>query len=425
MSRISGRILLLWIGGFIVVLALAFIPTPPQAKLYPDFWTDSPAPNGIKGFYTLMAKQDTPVEIWKKPVQILPLDNKRSLMVMVEPSVEFEKEDIGRWQAWIENGNTLWLLIDDPDATLPFTGFLGSLESLESLESSGSSGSSGSQKEAPDDLTGEESPPDATTESLIGGLEAIAETQVKGFGELAGEYSVIVKSPERLRTETTDQVLLADEQGVVAFARHYGDGELIVCQGAVWVQNQHILQGDHLRVLLAFMERGSFQRIMFNEYVHGQVESAAFWGAFPLWMLVLALAGCLWLIFELWRRGMRFGAAEIPREDLIRLPDERIRALAAWYEQQGFYAESLAIQADFLLQSLSERWGVAAEKDELRLENILRRKLKQQEIGEWLEVYHRLSPNSPTGLPAAPSQRDFVAWSRRLSMMQNILRSEK
>jgi hypothetical protein len=187
------------------------------------------------------------------------------------------------------------------------------------------------------------------------------------------------------------------------------------------MQNQHILRDDHLRVLLATTEQSLYQRIMFNEYVHGQVVAAAFFSAFPLWVLALALAGCLWLFFELWRRGMRFGSVEIPRGDRVRLSDERLRALAAWYEQKKFYTESITIQAEFLRQNLSEKWGVAAENDELRLESILRRKLKEQEIGLWLDVYRRFSPSQPPDWLAALSQRDLIIWSRRFSMMQKTV----
>ncbi|MCL2337995.1 MAG: DUF4350 domain-containing protein [Firmicutes bacterium] len=400
MSRLSVQILLLGIAGCLIVLLLTLIPTPPQAKPYPDFWTNSPAPGGTKAFYNLLARQTIPVMTWKQPVQMLPAGSSRSLMIMVEPSFEFESKEIERWRAWMEKGNSLWLLVDYPDSALPFTV------------------SSANQSEAPVDKAGTDSTP--AKSSLI---------QVKGLGALAGDYSLAVNRPDRLQTGTKDQVLLADQKGVLAFTHRYGKGELIVCQGAAWMQNQNILQGDHLRILLAMAEGGlaedgSYQRIWFNEYIHGQSVSTNFWGAFPLWMPAFASACCLWLLFELWRRGLRFGPAEIPRADQIRLPDERIRALAAWYEQKGFYAAALTAQADYLRQRLAERWGVAPENDWPRLENILRRKLERQEVDQYLEVYQKISPSPGTGWPASLSQRDFVAWSRRLSMMQEVVEQQ-
>ena len=394
MRRLDYPILLILVIGLMaVVFALTNVKVVPEASYYRPYLTSSPAPEGTKAFYSLLAKQDIPVAIWKKPIHMLPANDNSSLMIMVEPYYIYGWEDFEYWVAWMERGNTLWLLICHHDA-----------------DSGYESPFADDNNVLPVDHTDEEFSPYTSVED-----------GVKGFAALAGDYTLDLCPASRLPTEASDQVLLADEQGVVALARNYGDGELILCLGDSWIQNENILQDDHLEVLLALAERREFQRIWFNDYVHGEIAGTAALEAFPLWMLVFAAAACLWVLLELWRRGMRLGTAAIPRADRIRLADERIRALAAWYEQKGFYAESLAIQADFLRRHLFERWGVAAENDEQRLENILRSRVTVQEIGSWLEVYRLLSSDHPTGLPKAMSPHDFLAWSRRLSMMQKVI----
>lgn len=388
MKRFSLRNLLLVGTGLLLALILAAIPAPPQPTNYPDFWVRSPSPTGTKAFYSLLDKHYA-AGIWQNPIQMLSPEGRRELMIIIEPSREISVAESERWQSWIEKGNTLWLWAENPEAVLP-------LAASPTAEAETEAG--------------------AGAEDGWDGQNSVNENDsLTGFGVLAGVYDLKTANEHRLQPAAEDQILLADAQGAVAYARTYGDGELVVGLAPEWLQNGQIGKSDQLRVLLLLLERNAPQVVWFDEYYHGFTSDTAFWQVFPMWLLMLGAGGCLWLGLELWRRGMRFGAAEKPRQTQVRFGDERIQALAAWFERKKFYSESLRIQIEFLQQLLSEKWGVSGVADADRLQAILQRRLPAQEVDAWLAAYRTISANDwPQPLPP----RDYVLWSRRLSKMQ-------
>ncbi|HWJ03364.1 MAG TPA: DUF4350 domain-containing protein, partial [Verrucomicrobiae bacterium] len=103
-----------------------------------------------------------------------------------------------------------------------------------------------------------------------------------------------------------------------------------------------------------------------------------------------------------------------PREWVVRFGDERIRAIAAWYERGRFYQESLAIQADFLRQAVQARWGIPANLQGQEFIDAVKNRLAPGQHQHWLNSWREIT--------AAPthklSQQTYLSLSKLLDEMQ-------
>ena len=362
-----------WLGVFLglcLFIGLGIILRPQEPTQYPGYVSASPSPSGVKAFYTLLNKNFTQVETWKKPAQALPPSASRQLMIMVEPSAALNSNEVKQYTKWMEAGNRLWLLVRSP-------------QGLFNLQTSQSGHST-------------------QTETLA------------GSEEWQGAYQATLETDVRLVPESRDRILLKDRRGVIALSRAYGKGELMVLLAPEWVTNGTILQQDNLQLVLPFITRADPKVIWFNDYIHGYHDLPGVIGVYPEWFLVLLCQFALVFLLWLWYKGKRFGSIQTPREWVVRFGDERIRAIAAWYERGRFYRESLEIQAEFLRQAVQARWGIPASLQGPEFIEAVTPRLPPAQQKQWLQNWQELTESYTHKI----SQQAYLNYSKLLDEMQ-------
>ncbi|MUV37516.1 hypothetical protein JNUCC1_01322 [Lentibacillus sp. JNUCC-1] len=305
----------LWIAGLLIVLiGVGYLTKSDQPKPYPPYTLDSPAPDGIKGFYTYLKDTSADVAEWRSSPEKLSSrkNSKDELLVMTQPPYIEESQVEEAYLDYIKNGHTVLMLMSNPD------GMLGIKTELMPLD---------------------------------------PETVVKDHQEQ--DHEAVINSMVRLRAEQDDEVLLSDDDGVIGLKRSVGEGTLIAINAPNWMTNEEILEHDHLPLVLdIFAEAGAGEsQILFDTSSGRTATGGRLIDVFPDWIVALSILALVWTVFWLLYQGKRFGRVVTPREATVRFSDERIRALGAWYLRGQQYPDAVAIQADFLKFLLQERWG--------------------------------------------------------------------
>lgn len=376
----------IWIGVFLGIclfigLGMFFMPQNPTQ--YPKYVTESPSPSGVKAFYTLLEKDFAQVEKWKKPAQALPILAARQLMIIVEPTTPLDSNEIEQWINWMEAGNQLWLLDRNPKGLFHLETSLISPETI--LE------------------TTLETNPETSPLSTVLGSE-----------EWNGTHLATLETTARLVETSEDHVLLKDQHGVIALSRVYGQGELMVLLAPEWLTNGMILQQDHLQLILPFILRADPKLIWFNDFVHSNTNLPTMLRVYPEWFLVLIAQGFISFLLWLWYKGKRFGSVRTPREWVVRFGDERIRAIASWYERGKFYQESLAIQVEFLRHAVQERWGIQSNLGGPEFIESTLQRMPPDKQQQGLQTWRELKKANPDKI----TLKIFLKWSKLLDDMQ-------
>ena len=363
-----------WFGillglGLFIGLGIVFAPQSPTQN--PAYLSQSPSPTGVKAIYTLLEKNFVQIEIWGKPAQALPPLASAQLMIIAEPSTPFDSNEIKQWIKWLEAGNRLLLLERNPQGAFNLQ----------------------------------------TTQT---GKSVAQIDTIMGSEEWKGTYQAILDTDVRLVPEPKDRILLNDQLGVVALSRAYGQGELMVLLAPEWVTNDMILQQDHFKLVFPFIVRAEPKMIWFNDFVHGNHFLPSVLGVYPQWFLILLAQVSLTFLLWLWYKGKRFGSIQTPREEVVRFGDERIRAIAAWYERGRFYRESLAIQDNFLRQTIQEKWGISANSEEQKFIETAIQRMPPERQKLWLQNWRKLKE----GYSNKISHQAYLKCSKLLDDMQ-------
>ncbi|WP_245183525.1 DUF4350 domain-containing protein [Lentibacillus salicampi] len=363
----TGRRTLLWL---VVVLLLfigisyMFVPDTPEE--YPGFVSESPSPTGVKAFYTYMDDQFGAVNRWDRSPEQLTEKGGNQLLMMIGPSFTPNSKEMDEYISFLESGNTILLM-----------------------------------KENPDGMFGVETVP-------VQGDETGSITDQDGDG-----YQADLRSAFRIDPATHDNVLVYDNAGAIAVESTFGKGRLITSTAPEWMTNESILEQDHLELVLSLTQTTEWDTVYFDEYMHGSGNAPAITTLYPDWLLVLAfqaiLLTTLWLMFK----GKRFGSVIKPREETVRFSDERIQALAAWYQRGNRYRDALRLQADYLKRLLQERWGIPYYKDWPDIHEQLERKTAagpemETFIDELANVLHQ----------DHVSKKTYLSWSKRIDRLR-------
>jgi hypothetical protein len=336
----------IWIGLMLAVsifLSIGAMLSGEQAKLYPDFVSNSPSPTGTKGFYTFLKGEFDHVDLWAEQFNT-PTSAQDQLMMMVQPSQVFAKEETEQWVKWMEAGYTIWLMSYDPNTSFDVDATL----------------------------------PDGQIHYATGEV----------FDKhLLSSFEATIPENIRLKPKSSDEVLLRDKAGVLALSRAYGKGKLVVSVTPEWLTNDAILEADHLPALLSILERINPKRIWFNEAIHGYEGGPALFNLYPHWLLLLFFQGTLLLLLWLWKKGKRFGPIDMPRAWTVRFGDEQIRTLAAWYERGKFYKESLHNQEQYLRYVIQERYGIPANIEGAKMLSLVKRRLPEKKQENWESMW--------------------------------------
>jgi hypothetical protein len=369
-----------WIGlllSLALFLGLGSFLLPHTPQQYPSYTTESPSPTGLKAFYSWMNDHLEHVGVWQKDTLSLPQSGNPQTMIVVESREPFNPEEEQYYIEWMERGHQLWLIQSHPR----------------------------------DFGIHVKSDP-------VGNIEELRE--ITGYDQWAGEFKGIVGSEIRLEPDMNDRILLKDSYGPIAFARSYGDGELIVFITPEWFTNENIVKHNHLEMILPLLqdETTTTGALWFNEYVHGYGSQPPLLEAYPPWLLFAFAQLIIMTLLWLWYKGKRFGAVENPREWSVRFGDERIRAMAAWYERGGFLTESLKIQEEFIRFRIQERWGIPARLDANTLMDAARQRLSPRELSEWQELWIGLEQMK---VKNKISHKEYIQRSKQLDQIRKEL----
>lgn len=175
-TSITGRRALLGLVAVLLLfIGISYIAAPEKLEEYPAFVSESPAPSGVKAFYTYLNQELGAVERWTQVPELLP-DEGGKMLVMVGPSFVPESRDMMSYLSFMEAGNTILLL-----------------------------------KTNPADMFGIETMPVPQPSSSV--------TDQDG-----NEYQADIQSMFRIDPQNEENVLLSDQAGVIAAEKSFGNG---------------------------------------------------------------------------------------------------------------------------------------------------------------------------------------------------------
>ncbi|MGJ7910071.1 DUF4350 domain-containing protein [Neobacillus sp. LXY-1] len=353
---------------FTFFVLFSYFSFSPQPKVFPEFVSDSPAPNGVKGFYTYVKKNST-VKRWDYTPGLLPKQSRNNLLMMIGPSFTPEKEEMDAYLQFMRAGNTILLLDRNPKGMFEL---------------------------------------DTVTKKSD-------EKPVKLRDQHGHTFKVAISSQVRLRPQKGDIVLLKDKEGPVAIKRKVGQGQLVMVLAPEWVTNDQILEQDHLSLILQLMNESKANSILFDEYLHGSENAATFLTVYPKWLILLIFQGMIVTLLWLWYKGKRFGPILVAREETVRFSDEGIQALSAWYLRGRRFHDALLIQADYVKLLLQEKWGIPYTREWQDLGNLLERKWQNMPSKE---VHTYLNDLTSMLKKEKISKQEFLLWSRNLDQLR-------
>jgi hypothetical protein len=339
-----------WTWISIVILLILFFGLgtsliPNKQAEYPDFISQSPSPSGVKAFYTYLKGQQNQVQVWERPVEQLPMSSGQ-FMLLIEPDRMFNEEEQEKWIEWMEHGNDLWLVAQYPE------GFFNVKTNR---------------------------------------VEANNEDPLKQIHTYVGTHKVLVETNLRLVPKAGEKTIYEDSAGPIAITQSYGKGKLTVLLTPEWFQNKNIVENDHLQLILPLLEQVQPEVVWFNDYVHGFKSKLAIIEAYPKWFILIFAQVALFVLLWIWSKGKRFGPIETPREWVIRLGDERIKAQAIWYQKGEFYQETLGHQLEYLRLIIQEKWGIAANTASQDFIELSKRRLPQSKQSKWERNWSEIS----------------------------------
>lgn len=368
LSKKSGWI---WLAAILILFLLgSYFILSKGTKTYLPYDSHSPSPTGIKAFYTYAEREIVGIQRWAEPPSKLSR-SENQLLLMVEPSTVPNQKVMDQYIAYMEQGNTILLLMNNPDSMF--------------------------------------------------GLDTTYTEFPSSNGEVFGESSKAFRaqnlSPIRLETKGPDEVLLNDDQGTVALKRQFGQGSLIVSNTPEWITNEAILKEDHLILLLDLIKESDQELnvLLIDEYIHGEHNGSTFTTTYPQWFLLILIQGVLLTILLLWIRGKRFGPVLVAREESVRFSDENLQALAAWHIKGNRYQDSLSIQADYLKSAFQEKWGIPLSKEWKDRADHIERNSKTMEPKSVRLFLHDL-----TNILAKEkiTKQEYLFWSKKLNQLR-------
>lgn len=347
---------------------MSFFLNVNKPKEYPPYLSTSPSPTGVKAFYTYLESELPSVDRVKQSPKVWN-NSDNQLLIMVEPMLISKQEQMNDYLEFVRAGNTLLILKRNLDGMFGIKTDYGDMnEEIVTIEN----------KEGTE-------------------FEATSHSQMR-----------IIANDE-------DDVLMEDSQGVIALKREAGKGQIIAVNSPDWLTNEYILEEDNLELILGLIEEASFDTVLFDEFAHQSSQVQSLTNLYPMWLLVaglqLILLTLLWLLYK----GKRFGPIIMPREDYVRFSDERITALAAWYQKAKAYEYSLSNQAEYLRLLLWEKWGISSQKEWKDIKELISSKVKdvdEDEISTFVNGIESVLENKNV------TKQEYILWSKRIDRLR-------
>ncbi|MEH7223487.1 DUF4350 domain-containing protein [Bacillus sp. JJ1566] len=358
-------------GLIALLLFLTYFIESYNPKAYPHYVSDSPSPTGVKAIYTYL-NDEHKVKRWSHAPNLLNKQDVNQILIMVEPYFTPEQEEVGGYLDFMKAGNKIILFKENPRGMFDI-------------------------------------------KTLPADIDPFLEETTSINNKNGMKFDALLQSTNRIIPSTEERVLLEDEAGVIAISRKMGDGELITAISPEWILNDHLLDYDHIPLVLSLIENEEASIYYFDEYVHKLKNASTVTTLYPAWFLVLLLQGGLIVLIWLWYKGKRFGPVIVPREETVRFSDEGIRALSAWYLRGRYYHDSLNIQADYVKQLLQEKWGIRVSREWTDLTRKLVQRWSGKKESEVKRFLHDLTKVLKTD---KLSKHDYLVWSKNLDELR-------
>lgn len=374
----TGKKTWIWLGVILllfIIISYFFVSKQPQE--YPGFVSESPAPTGTKAFYTYLENENRTIDRWEHAPDLLSGEAKNQILFMIEPFFVPERGEMEEYIDYMEAGNTVFLLKNNPDGMF-----------------------------------------DISTNAVMANAEE-AITVTTGLGE---EYKASLTSSIRIQEKEKDEVLLRDDAGVIALKRPFGEGSLIVANSPHWLTNDYITDKNHVELISALLQtEGQYSSLLIDEYIHGSGNKPSTASLYPKWLLVLALQLVLLTVLWLWYQGKRFGPVRVPREATVRFSNEQTTALAAWYQRGRRYQDSLKLQADYLKLLLQEKWGVPYRRSWQECSELITKRanhLSETEAYTFTQGLQNLLNKESV------NKQEYLAWSQKIDQLRREVEEE-
>ena len=328
--------------GLGLIIALAISSQQSARAAYSFYSTYDTGPNGYRALFGLLRQEGATVERLQRPlglrdprIRTLVLSSNRADQIAGVSRSSFDSGDVRRLQAFVRGGGRL-VLLDGPTNPL-YAAF----------------------KIVPKPATNVSVlAPHLLPIAPVSATAGVRGIDVRG-ASLVPFTSVVGAIP-----------LLGTSDGIAAFERRYGAGDVVAIAAPSALSNQYLAHASNAR--FAFNILAGHAPIAFDERLHGYAVNSSFWEALPV-----SVHGAIWIVVAmlvLWLVDANVRSA--PALTMERL-DERhsssyVAAMAALLRRArgarvgiaGFYAE-----AKRRAESRRDRPGVALALEELaRLE---------------------------------------------------------
>ncbi|WP_246145561.1 DUF4350 domain-containing protein [Bacillus rubiinfantis] len=361
----------IWLAALVIMfMIVSYFAFSPKPKLYPSYDSQSPSPTGIKALYTYLNKE-LEAKRWSHEPEYLSKEKDGKLLLMVEPRITPDSEEMKTYVEFIKAGNTILLLKTNPKGMFDVN-------------------------------------TDYVAEDAEEGAITIHDSTKKS-------HQAEVSSYVRLETKAGDERLLYDDAGTIALKRTIGEGQLIVAVTPQWLMNSNILKHEHLQLAVQLLNQSKATSVLVDEYLHGAGETPSPLTVYPQWFLIFLAQGIIAAVLWLWLKGKRFGPIFTPREASVRFSDEGIRALAAWYLRGHRYHDSLLMQADYVKVILQEKWYIPYNRGWNELASDIERRWKGIKPGELRAFLTGLSTVLEKEMI---SKQEYLLWSQKLDRLQ-------
>ncbi|WP_058305868.1 DUF4350 domain-containing protein [Gracilibacillus massiliensis] len=361
---------------FLILIGVSVFSSNNTPEPYPPYLIDSPAPTGLKGFYTYLNQNQYQVDDSES------LPNQTSsgeVRFLLDPPIYSDNSVEKQYQDYLSNGNTIILAKQNPDS-------LFGIETEYAMETF---------------LNEEEQTMEVTHQN--------------------DSFDVIHESLHRIITEEEDHILLEDEFGVLAIEREIGEGSLIVFTEPGWLTNDEITKEQHLDVLFEILPIQEAETIIFDEY--GLIDSGGLvspFALYPNWAYVLLVEGIIATILVLWYQGKRFGPIVTVREETVRFSDERLKALAIWQLKGKNYQPSIKDQLDYLKEAIRQRYGIPYYKSwQERLSSIEGKitSFSAKELNQIAKGFETISEQQSL------NKQEYLKWSHEIDKIREEVKT--
>lgn len=326
-----------------LLIGIGLFVLKPDADQAAPYAATSAHPNGSKAIVMLLEEKGRQVKEWRMPMGFLP-DQGGQALISLEPA-DISEQAIDEMLDWVSQGNDLLVFAQWPVEWWEF--------SLTEVQH-----------------------------------EAGHAVDIHGPLLQQGSKGMPVSS-YRLEAEADMEVLLADEEGILAGRKPYGEGSISLFVVPEWMTNRNIAALSHFEAVWPYLQE-DWSVIWMDEYHHGDRVRPGIFAVYPGWLLAGCIQLFLVLLLYLWWRGKRFGPVYTLREWTVRRGDETLLAVASWYERKRLARDALSHREAYLRQLLYERWGIHTRAEIPEIIQAARSRWNENDTAKLIEVLRRI-----------------------------------